>query len=379
MAALQFNLAYQSKIGASRAGTITTDHGEIQTPIFMPVGTIGSVKAVTQQQLKNDIHAQIILGNTYHLYLRPGTEVMEAAGGLHRFMGWDRPILTDSGGYQVFSLASNRKIKPEGVLFQSHIDGSKHLFSPEKVMDIQRSIGADIIMAFDECPPYPSEYEYVQKSMDLTHLWLDKCFNRLAETPDLYGHTQNLFPIVQGGTYADLRKASCEYISSKNAVGNAIGGLSVGESEQELYDFTQLCCENLPVNKPRYLMGVGTPWNILEAIDLGVDMFDCVMPTRNGRNGMVFTSQGVINIKNKQWASDFSPLDPGLPNELSQYYTKAYMRHLFMADEILGLQLASIQNLSFYLWLVGQAREHIIAGNYSSWKKTMVAQISKRL
>ena len=379
MAALQFNLAYQSKTGASRAGTITTDHGEILTPIFMPVGTIGSVKAVTQQQLKKDINAQIILGNTYHLYLRPGTEVMEAAGGLHRFMGWDRPILTDSGGYQVFSLASNRKIKPEGVLFQSHIDGSKHLFSPEKVMDIQRSIGADIIMAFDECPPYPSEYEYVQKSMNLTHLWLDKCFNRLAETPDLYGHTQNLFPIVQGGTYADLRKASCEYISSKNAVGNAIGGLSVGESEQELYDFTQLCCENLPVNKPRYLMGVGTPWNILEAIDLGVDMFDCVMPTRNGRNGMVFTSQGVINIKNKQWASDFSPLDPGIPNEMSQYYTKAYMRHLFMADEILGLQLASIQNLSFYLWLVGQAREHIIAGDYSSWKKTMVAQISKRL
>ena len=379
MAALAFNLAFESKQGASRAGTITTDHGVIQTPIFMPVGTIGSVKAVTQQQLKTDIHAQIILGNTYHLYLRPGTEVMEAAGGLHRFMNWDRPILTDSGGYQVFSLASNRKIKPEGVLFQSHIDGSKHLFSPEKVMDIQRSIGADIIMAFDECPPYPSEYEYVQKSMDLTHLWLDKCFNRLAETPDLYGHTQNLFPIVQGGTYSDLRKASCEYISSKNAVGNAIGGLSVGESEQELYDFTQLCCENLPKQKPRYLMGVGTPWNILEAIDLGVDMFDCVMPTRNGRNGMVFTTQGVINIKNKQWASDFSPLDPGLPNEMSQYYTKAYMRHLFVADEILGLQLASIQNLSFYLWLVGQAREHIIAGDYTSWKKTMVAQISKRL
>ena len=379
MAALAFNLEFESIQGASRAGTITTDHGVIQTPIFMPVGTIGSVKAVTQQQLKTDINAQIILGNTYHLYLRPGTEVMEAAGGLHRFMGWDRPILTDSGGYQVFSLASNRKIKPEGVLFQSHIDGSKHLFSPEKVMDIQRSIGADIIMAFDECPPYPSEYEYVQKSMNLTHLWLDKCFNRLAETPDLYGHTQNLFPIVQGGTYADLRKASCAYISSKNAVGNAIGGLSVGESEQELYDFTQLCCENLPVNKPRYLMGVGTPWNILEAIDLGVDMFDCVMPTRNGRNGMVFTSQGVINIKNKQWANDFSPLDPGIPNEMSQYYTKAYMRHLFVADEILGLQLASIQNLSFYLWLVGQAREHIIAGDYRTWKKTMVAQISKRL
>ena len=379
MAALAFNLEMESKQGASRAGTITTDHGVIQTPIFIPVGTIGSVKAVTQQQLKTDIHAQIILGNTYHLYLRPGTEVMEAAGGLHRFMNWDRPILTDSGGYQVFSLASNRKIKPEGVLFQSHIDGSKHLFSPEKVMDIQRSIGADIIMAFDECPPYPSEYEYVQKSMNLTHLWLDKCFNRLAETPDLYGHSQNLFPIVQGGTYTDLRKASCEYISSKNAVGNAIGGLSVGESEQELYDFTQLCCENLPKQKPRYLMGVGTPWNILEAIDLGVDMFDCVMPTRNGRNGMIFTTQGVINIKNKQWASDFTPLDPGLPNEMSQYYTKAYMRHLFVADEILGLQLASIQNLSFYLWLVAQAREHILAGDYTSWKKTMVAQISKRL
>lgn len=379
MAALQFNLEHQSKIGASRAGTITTDHGKIQTPIFMPVGTIGSVKAVTQQQLKNDIQAQIILGNTYHLYLRPGTALMQEAGGLHQFMGWQRPILTDSGGYQVFSLASNRKIKPEGVLFQSHIDGSKHLFSPEKVMDIQRSIGADIIMAFDECPPYPSEYEYVRKSMDLTHLWLDKCFNRLAATPNLYGYTQNLFPIVQGGTYEDLRKASCAYISSKNAVGNAIGGLSVGESEQELYDFTQLCCEHLPIQKPRYLMGVGTPWNILEAIDLGVDMFDCVMPTRNGRNGMIFTSQGVINIKNKQWANDFSALDPGLPNELSQYYTKAYLRHLFMADEILGLQLASIQNLSFYLWLVGQAREHIILGDYSSWKKTMVAQISKRL
>ena len=379
MAALAFDLHYKSTIGASRAGTITTDHGTIQTPIFMPVGTIGSVKAVTQQQLKQDIKAQIILGNTYHLYLRPGTEILEAAGGLHKFMGWDRPILTDSGGYQVFSLASNRKIKPEGVLFQSHIDGSKHLFSPEKVMDIQRSIGADIIMAFDECPPIPSEYEYVRKSMDLTHVWLDRCFNRLAETPDLYGHTQNLFPIVQGGMYKDLRKASCDYISSKNAVGNAIGGLSVGETEPEMYEFTALCCENLPVDKPRYLMGVGTPWNILEAIDLGVDMFDCVMPTRNGRNGMIFTSQGVINIKNKKWEKDFSPLDPGLPNELSQYYTKAYMRHLFQADEILGLQLASIQNLSFYLWLVGEARKHIIAGDYSSWKVSMIEQVKTRL
>ena len=379
MAALTFELQTQSKTGSARAGKITTDHGVIETPIFMPVGTIGSVKAVTQQQLKKDINAQIILGNTYHLYLRPGLEVLEAAGGLHQFMGWDRPILTDSGGYQVFSLANNRKIKPEGVIFQSHIDGSKHLFSPEKVMDIQRTIGGDIIMAFDECPPYPSEYDYVKKSMDLTHVWLDKCVHQFDNTPDKYGYTQNLFPIVQGGIYEDLRKASCEYISSKNAVGNAIGGLSVGEPEQQLYDFTALCCENLPVQKPRYLMGVGTPWNILEAIDLGVDMFDCVMPTRNGRNGMIFTSQGVINIKNLKWAKDFSPLDPGLPNELSQYYTKAYCRHLFMADEILGLQLASIQNLSFYLWLVGEARKHIQLGDYSSWKTSMVAQISQRL
>jgi queuine tRNA-ribosyltransferase len=379
MAALQFELAVESQVGASRAGTIRTDHGVIQTPIFMPVGTIGSVKAVTQQQLKQDINAQIILGNTYHLYLRPGTEVLEAAGGLHQFMGWDRPILTDSGGYQVFSLANNRKIKPEGVVFQSHIDGSKHLFTPENVMDIQRSIGADIIMAFDECPPIPSTYEYVRKSMDLTHTWLDRCFNRLAETPDLYGHTQNLFPIVQGGLYKDLRKASCEYIASKNAVGNAIGGLSVGETEEEMYEFTALCCENLPKEKPRYLMGVGTPWNILEAIDLGVDMFDCVMPTRNGRNGMIFTSQGVINIKNKKWYKDFSPIDPGIPNEMSQYYTKGYIRHLFVADEILGMQLASIQNLSFYLWLVEQARIHIIAGDYKAWKTEMIPQISKRL
>jgi queuine tRNA-ribosyltransferase len=345
----------------------------------MPVGTIGTVKAVTQQQLKQDINAKIILGNTYHLYLRPGTEVLEAAGGLHKFMGWNRPILTDSGGYQVFSLANNRKIKPEGVVFQSHIDGSKHLFSPENVMDIQRSIGADIIMAFDECPPIPSTYEYVSKSMDLTHTWLDRCFNRLAETPDLYGHTQNLFPIVQGGLYKDLRKASCEYIASKNAVGNAIGGLSVGETEEEMYEFTALCCENLPKDKPRYLMGVGTPWNILEAIDLGIDMFDCVMPTRNGRNGMVFTSEGVINIKNKKWYKDFSPIDPGIPNEMSQYYTKGYLRHLFAADEILGMQLASIQNLSFYLWLVEQARIHIIAGDYKAWKTAMIPQISKRL
>jgi queuine tRNA-ribosyltransferase len=379
MAALTFNLQSEATNGSARAGTITTDHGTIQTPIFMPVGTIGSVKAVTQQQLKKDVQAQIILGNTYHLYLRPGLEVLQAAGGLHQFMGWDRPILTDSGGFQVFSLASNRKITQEGALFQSHIDGSRHMFSPEKVMDIQRVIGADIIMAFDECPPIPSAYDYVKKSLDLTNAWLDRCFNKLAETPDLYGYTQNLFPIVQGGMYKDLRIASCEYISSKQAVGNAIGGLSVGETEEEMYEFTALCCAHLPKDKPRYLMGVGTPWNILEAIDLGVDMFDCVMPTRNGRNGMIFTSQGVINIKNKKWEKDFSPLDPGLPNELSQYYTKAYMRHLFVADEILGLELASIQNLSFYLWLVGQAREHILAGDYSSWKTSMIEQVKTRL
>ena len=370
------------KIGQSkkaRAGIITTAHGTIETPIFMPVGTRASVKTMWQEDLE-EMNAQIILGNTYHLYLRPGHELIEkVGGGLHGFMKGDRAILTDSGGYQVFSLANNRKIKPEGVVFQSHIDGSKHLFTPENVMDIQRSIGADIIMAFDECPPIPSTYEYVSKSMDLTHTWLDRCFNRLAETPDLYGHTQNLFPIVQGGLYKDLRKASCDYIASKNAVGNAIGGLSVGETVEEMYEFTALCCENLPKEKPRYLMGVGTPWNILEAIDLGIDMFDCVMPTRNGRNGMIFTSQGVINIKNKKWYKDFSPIDPGIPNEMSQYYTKAYIRHLFVADEILGLQLASIQNLSFYLWLVEQARIHIIAGDYKAWKTAMIPQISKRL
>ena len=374
MAELEFTLEATENGSKARAGTIKTDHGEIATPIFMPVGTVGSVKAVNQQQLKLDIQAQIILGNTYHLYLRPGTEVLEAAGGLHRFMGWDRPILTDSGGYQVFSLAAKRKIKEEGVMFQSHIDGSRHLFSPENVMDIQRSIGADIIMAFDECPPYPSEYAYARKSMELTHRWLDRCFQRLKDMPDKYG-----FPIVQGRTFEDLRKASCEYIASKDAVGNAIGGLSVGEPEEEMYAFTELCCDILPVNKPRYLMGVGTPWNLLEGISRGVDMFDCVMPTRNGRNGMIFTTQGVINIRNKKWATDFSPIDPGLPAELSQYYTKAYLRHLFIADEILGLQLASIQNLSFYLWLVKEARKQILAGQFTSWKSTILPQIKERL
>jgi len=378
MAALTFELEAISANSRARAGKIRTDHGEIQTPIFMPVGTVGTVKAVTQQQLKDDVEAQIILGNTYHLYLRPGTEVLEAAGGLHGFNGWDRPILTDSGGYQVFSLAANRKIKEEGVMFQSHIDGSRHLFSPESVMDIQRSIGADIIMAFDECPPYPSEYGYAKKSMELTHRWLDRCIQRLAETPDKYGYTQNLFPIVQGSTYKDLRKASCEYMASKGAVGNAIGGLSVGEPEEMMYEFTELCTEYLPSDKPRYLMGVGTPWNILECIDRGIDMFDCVMPTRNGRNGMIFTTEGVVNIRNKKWATDFSPIDPGLDNEMSRFYTKAYLRHLFVADEILGMQLASIQNLSFYLWLVGEARQHILAGDFASWKTGMIEQVKTR-
>lgn len=379
MAALTFELQGKDEVSKARAGKITTDHGVIHTPIFMPVGTVGSVKAVTKRQLRDDVQAQIILGNTYHLYLRPGTEILEKAGGLHKFNGWDRPVLTDSGGYQVFSLAANRKITKEGVLFQSHIDGSKHMFTPEYVMDIQRSIGADIIMAFDECPPYPSEYKYASDSMKLTHQWLDKCFQRLAETPDRYGYTQNLFPIIQGSTYKDLRTASCEYIASKNAVGNAIGGLSVGEPEEMMYEFTELCCDILPADKPRYLMGVGTPWNILECISLGIDMFDCVMPTRNGRNGMLFTSKGIINIKNKKWADDYSPIDPDLPSETSQYYSKAYLRHLFVAQEILGLQIASIHNLAFYLWLVGEARKQILDGNFKSWKEQMIPQLKHRL
>ena len=379
MAALQFQLENTDSNSKARTGKITTDHGEILTPIFMPVGTVGSVKAVNQQQLKEEVKAQIILGNTYHLYLRPGIEVLEAAGGLHQFNGWHKPILTDSGGYQVFSLAANRKIKEEGVIFQSHIDGSKHMFSPENVMDIQRSIGADIMMAFDECPPYPSEYIYAKKSMELTHRWLDRCVNRLAETPDKYGYTQNLFPIVQGSTYKDLRIASSQYIASKNAVGNAIGGLSVGEPEEMMYEFTALCCEHLPTDKPRYLMGVGNPWNILESIALGIDMFDCVMPTRNGRNGMLFTSKGIINIKNKKWQKDFSPIDTDLNCATSNYYSKAYLRHLFVANEILGLQIASIHNLSFYLWLVTEARTQIQKGNFASWKTQMVKQLKTRL
>jgi queuine tRNA-ribosyltransferase len=379
MAALQFELQGGCPDSGARVGKITTDHGEILTPIFMPVGTVGSVKGVSQQQLKDEVKAKIILGNTYHLYLRPGLEVLEQAGGLHRFNGWDRPILTDSGGYQVFSLAGTRKIQEEGVLFQSHIDGSRHMFSPEKVMDIQRSIGGDIIMAFDECPPYPSEYGYAEKSMHLTHRWLDRCFERFDSTPDKYGYTQNLFPIVQGSVFPDLRKASCAYVSSKNAAGNAIGGLSVGEPEQQLYDMCEACCSDLPVHKPRYLMGVGTPWNILECIARGVDMFDCVMPTRNGRNAMLFTSKGVINIDNKRWEKDFSPIDDGIDCTFSHYYSKAYLRHLVKSKEILGLTIASVHNLAFYLHLVNAAREHILQGDFMSWKRRQVEILQTRL
>jgi queuine tRNA-ribosyltransferase len=379
MPALAFELNKTDERSAARAGTIITDHGQIQTPIFMPVGTIGSVKAVSQSQLKKEVNPEIILGNTYHLYMRPGMQTMEAAGGLHRFMNWDRPILTDSGGYQVFSLSGTRKINEEGVMFQSHIDGSRHLFTPEKVMEIERSIGGDIMMAFDECPPADSIYKYALDSMKLTHRWLDRCVDHFAATPDKYGHTQNLFPIVQGAVYHDLRKESCAYISSKNATGNAIGGLSVGEPEPVMYEICQFCCEHLPVNKPRYLMGVGTPWNILECIALGVDMFDCVMPTRNGRNAMLFTTKGVINIDNKKWESDFSPLDEGLDCETSNYYSKSYLRHLFKSKEILSLTIASIQNLSLYLWLVRQARKHIIAGDFLAWKNEMVPVLKTRL
>jgi len=379
MAALTFELQHTDTATKARTGKIATDHGEILTPVFMPVGTAGSVKAVTQQQLIKDVKAQIILGNTYHLYLRPGLDVLEAAGGLHQFNAWNKPMLTDSGGYQVFSLANNRKLTEEGALFQSHIDGSKHMFSPEKVMDIQRIIGGDIIMAFDECPPYPSEYGYAKTSMELTHRWLQRCFTRFNETPDRYGYTQNLFPIIQGSTYKDLRTASAQFVASQNATGNAIGGLSVGEPMEMMYDFTEHCCDILPVHKPRYLMGVGTPWNILECIALGVDMFDCVMPTRNGRNAMLFTSKGVINIDNKKWEKDFSPIDDGIDCEMSSYYSKSYLRHLMKSKEYLGLTIASVHNLAFYLWLVAEARSHIAAGDFKSWKEAIVLQLQQRL
>ncbi|MEM9390450.1 MAG: tRNA guanosine(34) transglycosylase Tgt [Bacteroidota bacterium] len=376
---MKFSIQAEDKGSRARSGEITTDHGTIKTPIFMPVGTAGSVKAVHQRELKEDIEAQIILGNTYHLYLRPGLDVIEGAGGLHKFNGWDRPILTDSGGYQVYSLADSRKIKEGGVTFQSHIDGSKHVFSPEAVMDIQRTIGADIIMAFDECTPYPCEYGYARDSMHMTHRWLERCCNRFDETTGKYGYTQTLFPIVQGSVYKDLRMQSAEAIASFEREGNAIGGLSVGEPAEMMYEMTELVCGILPFDRPRYLMGVGTPANILECIALGVDMFDCVMPTRNARNGMLFTTEGIINIKNKKWESDFTGIDPNLGGYVDTFYNKAYLRHLIMSKEILGAQIASIHNLRFYLWLVGQAREQIEQGTFFDWKQRMVKKVSNRL
>lgn len=376
---MQFRLEHLDPKSKARSGTISTAHGEIKTPIFMPVGTVGTVKAVHQRELEEDIKAQVILGNTYHLYLRPGTDILNRAGGLHQFMNWQGPILTDSGGYQVYSLSNNNKITEEGVAFKSHIDGSRHFFSPEKSMEIQRNIGADIIMAFDECPPYPSTYEYARLSMEMTHRWLKRCGIWLHENAPLYGYEQTLFPIVQGSTYNDLRIKSAEAIAEFGADGNAIGGLSVGEPAEEMYAMTDIVCSVLPADKPRYLMGVGTPANILENIALGVDMFDCVMPTRNGRNGMIFTSEGIINIKNKKWEDDFGPLDPNGPTFVDTHYSKAYLRHLFAANEYLGRQIASVHNLGFYIWLVGEARKQIEAGTFASWKEQMVIKVSQRL
>ncbi|MGI4875205.1 MAG: tRNA guanosine(34) transglycosylase Tgt [Janthinobacterium lividum] len=376
---MTFDLLARDAGTKARAGLLTTAHGTIETPIFMPVGTAGTVKAVGQRELKHDVQAQIILGNTYHLYLRPGLDVLQAAGGLHRFNGWDGPILTDSGGYQVFSLSGTRKIKEEGVTFRSHIDGSKHLFSPEGVMDIQRRIGADIIMAFDECTPWPCEYDYARRSLDMTHRWLRRCIERLDATEPLYGYEQNLFPIVQGSTFKDLRVQSAEFVAAQDRAGNAIGGLSVGEPAELMYEMTELVCDILPQDKPRYLMGVGTPANILENIALGVDMFDCVLPTRNARNGMLFTTQGIINITNKKWATDFSPIDEMLGGHASTFYTKAYLRHLIHAKELLGAQIASQHNLTFYLWLVKEARKHILAGTFGPWKAQMAEQTMQRL
>jgi len=374
-----FDIKGLDKDSSARAGEIATDHGKIQTPIFMPVGTVASVKGVHQTELKEDINADIILGNTYHLYLRPKTAILEKAGGLHKFMHWDRPLLTDSGGYQVYSLSDSRKIKEEGVNFKSHIDGSSHFFSPEFSMEIQRSIGADIFMAFDECTPYPCDYNYAKRSMHMTHRWLDRCINWLDKNPEKYGFKQSFFPIVQGSTYKDLRKQSAEYIANTGAEGNAIGGLSVGEPAEEMYAMTEIVTDILPKDKPRYLMGVGTPINILENIALGIDMFDCVMPTRNARNGMLFTAHGSINIKNKKWEDDFSPIDAMGITSVDTYYTKAYLRHLFAAKEYLGKQIATIHNLGFYLWLVREARKHILAGDFTQWKNLMVKQMDNRL
>ena len=376
---MKFDLLKKDPQSKARAGSITTDHGVIETPIFMPVGTVASVKGVHQRELKEDINPDIILGNTYHLYLRPQTEILEKAGGLHKFMNWDRNILTDSGGYQVYSLSANRKIKEEGVKFKSHIDGSYHFFTPENVMEIQRTIGADIIMAFDECTPYPCDYNYAKRSMKMTHRWLDRCINHLDTQPVKYGYDQAFFPIVQGSCYKDLRQQSAEYIANSNQVGNAIGGLSVGEPAEEMYAMTEVVCEILPEDKPRYLMGVGTPINILENIALGIDMFDCVMPTRNARNGMLFTANGTINIKNKKWEADFSPIDEMAITYVDTEYTKAYLRHLFAANEYLGKQIATIHNLGFYMWLVREARKHILAGDFREWKEMMVKNMSQRL
>ena len=376
---MKFELKSKDPKSKARAGKITTDHGEIETPIFMPVGTVGTVKGVHQTELKEEINPDIILGNTYHLYLRPKIKILEQAGGLHKFMNWDRNILTDSGGYQVYSLSGRRKINEEGVKFKSHIDGSMHFFTPENVMEVQRSIGADIIMAFDECTPYPCDYNYAKRSMHMTHRWLKRCVNHLEKTPLKYDYNQTFFPIVQGSTYKDLRKQSAEFIASVEAEGNAIGGLSVGEPAEELYAMTEIVCEILPEDKPRYLMGVGTPINILENIALGVDMFDCVMPTRNARNGMLFTAHGSINIKNKKWENDFSAIDDMGITFVDTLYSKAYLRHLFASKELLGKQIASIHNLGFYLWLTREARKHIIAGDFAVWKDKMVNQMNKRL
>ena len=376
---MTFELQHTDTLSNARAGLLTTDHGQIQTPIFMPVGTVGSVKGLTVRDLKEEVKAQIILGNTYHLYLRPGTEILEKAGGLHKFNGWDKPILTDSGGFQVFSLTGIRKLTEEGCTFRSHLDGSKHVFTPERVMDIERSIGADIIMALDECPPGTSDYAYAKKSLGLTHRWLDRCFKRFNETEPLYGYNQSLFPIVQGCTFKDLRRESAEFIASKNADGNAIGGLAVGEPAEVMYEMIEVVNEILPKDKPRYLMGVGTPANLLEGIERGIDMFDCVMPTRNGRNACLFTSEGIMNMRNRKWADDFTPIDPNGTASVDLFYTKAYLHHLFKAQELLALEIASIHNLAFYLWLVGEARKHIIAGDFTSWKSMMVKRVTNRL
>lgn len=376
---MKFTLQHTDPKSQARAGSITTDHGVIQTPIFMPVGTVATVKGVHQHELRNDTKAQIILGNTYHLYLRPKLDILNQAGGLHKFINWDKPILTDSGGYQVYSLGKNRKIKEEGVTFKSHIDGSRHFFSPESAMDVQRTIGADIIMAFDECTPYPCDYHYAKRSMKMTHRWLKRCCDRFDATEGLYGYNQTLMPIVQGSTYKDLRRQSAEVIASFDREANAIGGLSVGEPAEEMYAMTEVVTEVLPKDKPRYLMGVGTPANILENIALGIDMFDCVMPSRNARNGQLFTSEGIMNIKNLKWANDFSPLDPNGTSYVDSQYSRAYLRHLFVSNELLAKQIATLHNIRFYLWLVEQAREHIIAGDFYDWKNMMVKKLVNRL